>query len=95
MAAGKVVVARKLSGLLALEWGYDFKPDMVFIDGGHDYTTVALDIAIAYSLLVPGGLLCGHDFSNDWPGVQQAVRELVPDYQRVPGGDIWFKEMPR
>lgn len=66
---------------------------MVFIDAGHSYDAVKQDIRIATYLLRGRGLLCGHDFSNDYPGVQQAVQELVPGYQRAPGGDIWYKEL--
>ena len=65
--------------------------DMVFIDASHDYESVKRDIQTARELLGNGGLLCGHDFSNEWPGVQRAVRELCPNFQRVPGGDIWYE----
>ncbi len=68
-----------------------FPINMVFIDACHQYEYVKQDIDVAKWMLRNGGLLCGHDFSNDYPGVQQAVREMVPDFQRVPGGDIWFK----
>lgn len=79
---------------------HDHDLDMVFIDASHEYEDVKRDIDTATTILQHGcirekrtGLLCGHDFSNDYPGVQQAVRELVPDFQRAPGGDIWFKEL--
>lgn len=53
--------------------------DMVFIDAAHDYDSVVRDIGTARRLLVPGGLLCGHDYSGSWPGVMRAVDELVPN----------------
>lgn len=55
--------------------------DMVFIDGDHRYETVVKDIKKASELLCKGGLLCGHDYGHPrWPGVKQAVDELLgPD----------------
>lgn len=54
---------------------------MVFIDANHDYNSVCADIMKARSCLKSGGLLCGHDFSESWPGVMMAVKERVPNYQ--------------
>ena len=62
------------------------KPDMVFIDGGHEYEEVKRDILIWKERLAPGGLLCGHD--SNWPGVRKAISELVPGWQQGPGA-IW------
>lgn len=74
---------------LPAEWvrGSDSeKPDMVFIDGSHKYDDVKRDILAWKQRLAPRGLLCGHD--ADWPGVQQAVAELLPQAQVV-AGTIW------
>lgn len=51
--------------------------DMVFIDGNHSYEAVMNDIRIARGVIEPGGLLCGHDYSRNWPGVVRAVDEAV------------------
>ena len=66
------------------------EPDMVFVDGDHEYDNVYRDIAFWKDMLGPGGLLCGHD--ADWPGVQRAVGELVPGATVAPGTQIWFWE---
>ncbi|MGC4044723.1 MAG: glycosyltransferase [Armatimonas sp.] len=47
---------------------------LVHIDGSHDYESVKADIEAALRLLVPGGVICGHD--ADAPGVQKAAGEL-------------------
>ena len=67
----------------------NLKPDMVFIDGGHKYQEVKRDIEIWRKQLQPGGLLCGHDVQPDFPGVEQAVKEIFGVCNVVPGTFIW------
>jgi len=54
--------------------------DMVYLDGAHDYDNVVADIRCWWKKLRIGGLLCGHDYNNDWdcPDVKVAVDELFP-----------------
>ena len=52
--------------------------DLVFIDGSHDYESVAADIEAACELLTPDGLIVFHDYASDRdPGVTKAVDEFV------------------
>lgn len=72
--------------------------DYVYIDGNHAYEYVLNDIETYYSLLRPGGVLAGHDFSGEWPGVVEAVVEFsnvndVPFRLEDPGTD-WFFVKP-
>ena len=53
----------------------DASLDLVFIDAAHDYQNVKTDILKYTPKLKPHGLLTGHDI--DYPGVNQAVNELV------------------
>jgi predicted O-methyltransferase YrrM len=74
IATQHVIPVRQFSYLFSLDWPVD----MVFIDGDHRLDTVVRDIKKAYELLRPGGLICGHDYNHPmWPGVKQAVDELV------------------
>lgn len=66
--------------------------EMVFIDAAHDYESVSRDIATARRLLVPGGLLSGHDYSDYWPDVRRAVDETIPHREVVES--IWWATMP-
>lgn len=68
------------------------EPDMVFIDADHDYERVLGDIIRARYFMRRPGLLCGHDFSASYPGVMQAVAEVLPGFRRGPGS-IWYKEL--
>jgi len=64
------------------------QPDMVFIDGSHEYPDVRRDILYWQARLAPDGLLCGHDYN--WDGVYQAVGELLPFAKSVPGTSLWY-----
>jgi hypothetical protein len=57
--------------------------DMVFIDADHSYDGCSLDIKDWAPKVRCGGILCGHDY--DWPGVNRAVKQLIPGY-RILGG---------
>lgn len=61
--------------------------DMVFIDAAHDFDSVKRDI----ETWMPKAkkVICGHDYSDNWPGVKKAVDLLVGDIELV--GSIWYK----
>jgi len=56
-----------------------FEQSLVFIDGAHDYRTVASDTRHALKMLRTKGpaAVVWHDFSPAWPGVQAACQELI------------------
>lgn len=62
--------------------------DMCFIDGSHDYDSVARDIS-AWSKATTR-LLCGHDFDVAHADVMRAVDELLPGYRVVPNTTLWY-----
>jgi len=70
----------------------DFRPDMVFIDGAHEYDAVKADIEFWLPRLAPKGLICGHDY-NWASGVNQAVQEKFEHFEVAYNTSIWFKEM--
>jgi predicted O-methyltransferase YrrM len=51
--------------------------DFVFIDGNHDYKFVLEDIAEWTKIVKPGGIIYGHDYMPDHPGVMQAIHEYI------------------
>jgi len=52
--------------------------DLVFVDGSHEYEAVRADAARARDVLLPGGLLCFHDYNSlADPGVTRAVNGLL------------------
>ncbi len=69
--------------------------DMVFLDGGTDQ--MAEDILDWR--YIPRRLFCGHDYSDEYPGVQQAVNAHNRSFvgrgkvQIAPGTTIWYEEL--
>jgi len=86
-----VVVVRKPSREAALLL-QNMKFDMIFIDGDHIYEAVKEDIRWWKPLVLPGGILCGHDF-QDAIGVEQAVTELLPEAQLVEETSLWWLQI--
>lgn len=57
----------------------DASLDWVHLDARHDYTSVKADIEAWRRKIKPGGWLSGDDYNAEkWPGVVQAVKDLLP-----------------
>jgi hypothetical protein len=52
--------------------------DFVFLDAEHEYMSVKQDIVSWWPWVKKGGVIAGHDYVKAWPGVCQAVDELIP-----------------
>lgn len=50
------------------------RADVVYIDAGHEYEAVLLDIQVYWRLLKPGGYMILDDYT--WAGVKQAVDQF-------------------
>jgi len=74
IARGVVVILWGDSARLSMRYPRGIA-DMVFVDGDHDRNSVMCDILAWQRVLIPGGLLCGHDFGQK-PGVGEALDEL-------------------
>jgi hypothetical protein len=56
--------------------------DLVHVDAGHEYESVLGDLTRYWSLLRPGGILIGDDYSPTWPGVVRAANEFAASTDR-------------
>jgi predicted O-methyltransferase YrrM len=66
----------------------DLVPDMVFIDGSHEFADVKGDIGNWKNRISKGGIICGHDISR--PGVKNAViSEFSDAWRTIPNTDLW------
>lgn len=66
--------------------------DLVYLDADHSYAAVKADIAAWFPKVKPGGIFAGHDFSDSYPGVRQAVEETSSGYKV--GGSVWSFRKP-
>ena len=59
--------------------------DWIYIDGDHSYHGCRGDLAAAAKVVKPDGVIMGHDYDTDHPGVIQAVTEFTAqrDYHLV------------
>jgi hypothetical protein len=65
--------------------------DLIFIDALHDYESVKEDIGLWWGLVRTGGILAGHDFNHQWPGVERAVAESFNLMQvGIASDSVWF-----
>lgn len=84
----RLIPIQALSSLAADQIA-DASLDLVFIDAAHDYQNVKTDILKYTPKLKPHGLLTGHDI--DYPGVNRAVKEMIPHYDVGPNY-VWIKK---
>jgi hypothetical protein len=59
------------------------KADLIFLDGDHRYSAIKHDIIKAKKWIRPGGVIAGHDYHQEWPGVFRAVDEEFPKFELV------------
>lgn len=64
-------------------------PSLVFIDAGHFYEDVRLDIA--WALQVGASVICGDDYN--FPGVRKAVDEVAGYSVVSPEGKFWYLQL--
>lgn len=62
--------------------------DFVFLDGAHDYESVKKDIEAWLPKVKVGGVLAGHDFCMQWPGVIKAVDEKFSTFEKL-SKSVW------
>lgn len=69
------------------------KPDLIYIDGAHDFVSVFVDLALWYPLIKEGGILCGDDYGwgseHNFP-VKRAVDLFAKENNLVVRSDGWF-----
>ena len=68
--------------------------DLVFIDGSHEEADVRQDIEVWRPNVRRGGILAGHDYQPENPGVVAAVDDLFRDVTvHRPAGSLWYVEL--
>lgn len=69
--------------MASTEAAKQFKPgelDFVYIDANHSYESVKEDVHCWFPIVKPDGILGGHDFDPEFPGVIKAVTEFAEQH---------------
>jgi hypothetical protein len=83
------VTVVKAPSLVAAAGIADGSVDFIFLDAEHTYDAVKADITAWKPKLTEKGQIGGHDFSDSFPGVPQAVKEVLGEDHRVVH-ECWF-----
>ena len=67
----------------------DDSVDVIFSDADHSTWGLGRDLDAWLLKAKPGGLLCGHDYSDGYPEVRRLVDDRFADRVIVPGTSIW------
>lgn len=80
------------------EYSYDIAPrvsdnyfDFIYIDGDHSYEGIKRDLELYLPKIKQGGVVAGHDYHNQWPGVMKAVNQTVGTPDLVFDDHSWIK----
>lgn len=71
----------------------EMKFDFIYIDGVHTYEQVKIDITNYIQLVKPGGFIGGHDYSNEFAGVMNAVNENFSQLDGIFSDNSWIKKL--
>ena len=66
----------------------------MYIDACHKYESVFEDISIWLPKIKYTGWIGGHDFANSWPGVRQAVLDVLGTPHHLFIDSSWVIENP-
>ena len=84
----------RMTSLEAAKLFEDESLDFVFLDADHRYEHVRDDIIAWLPKLKPGGMLAGDDYGNPaWPGVAEAVDEILDDISI--SDTVWTYLLPK
>lgn len=83
----------------AADLGESQQLDLIFLDADHEESSVRADIDAWLRHLAPNGVLCGHDYCGEFPGVVNAVEAFLGPLgltpSRIRGTSVWFVTKPQ
>jgi hypothetical protein len=95
LAPYNCILVKKFS-MEAVEDFQDRSLDFVYIDGAHDYLSVAQDVCKWTPKVKIGGIVFGHDYMRlAWSGQEKhwhvlAVKDVIPSYCYSKAVNPWF-----
>lgn len=94
-ASGGRVLKIKAPSLLAVTAIPDASLDLVYLDGNHAYDQIVADLEAWAPKVKPGGILAGHDYAENRPGVVKGVTERYGYPDALFCDATWLKVLPR
>lgn len=82
------ITTHRMSSLQAAKNWCGPKIDVLFLDAGHTYEELKADIEAWKVHMAPDGMMMGHDFRPEFPGVERAVKEAFGGATVL--GSIWL-----
>lgn len=64
--------------------------DFIYIDGDHTYEGVSRDLDLFLPKIKKGGIVAGHDYTNNWEGVRRAVDEAFGSPSKTYADGSWL-----
>jgi cephalosporin hydroxylase len=80
-------IHRGLSTIVARSQFSDQSQDFIFIDAEHTHEQVRNDMHAWWPKVKKGGVLAGHDWGREYPGVEKAVVEFI-QHERLSHADL-------
>lgn len=90
----KNIIKCKASSLTASKKFDNHLFDFIYIDADHSYESVKQDLTIWLPKIKPSGWIGGHDYNNNnFPGVKQAIDEILGSVNISFGDTSWLKKI--
>ena len=68
--------------------------DFAYVDAVHDYPNVSAELKLLLPKMKPGSILAGHDYCGMFPGLMQAVDEVMGKPDIIYTDTSWMKRLP-
>ena len=69
----------------------DKEYDFVYIDANHTYESIKQDLELYLPKVRSRGVISGHDYTDNWVGVRQAVDETFGSLDKIYTDGSWIK----
>ena len=95
-------MTNKFSDIIKLHKGYSYEfsdnfndneYDFIYIDGSHFKEDVERDLRLYLPKLRKGGFISGHDYHEVWPGLVDAVNNIVGTPDVIFEDSSWIKRI--
>jgi hypothetical protein len=90
IAPYKNVSLLSMDGLAAAALFSGGYADCVYVDDMHDYESMVPRLPAWERVIAPGGVIGGHDYSDKFPGVMQAVNERYGKPDMLLSDSTWM-----